>query len=68
MLYYGSAFLTLILQHAWLSISPQDDFTTLNTVHGHIVTRRVFPGSVTAHGTYRLAKRSGHIVIQDLAF
>lgn len=68
MLYSGSAFLTLILQHAWLSISPQDDFTTLHTVHGHIVIRRVSPGSVKALGTYRLAKRSGHIVIQVLAF
>lgn len=41
MLYSGSAFLMLILQHAWLSISPQDDFTTLNTVHGHIHTKGV---------------------------
>lgn len=36
MLYSDSAFLTLILQHAWLSISPQDDFTTLHTFHGHV--------------------------------
>lgn len=36
MLCSGSAFLTLILQHAWLSISPQDEFTTLHTVHDYV--------------------------------